>query len=154
MPSFSLEGPAGERTDDAALAGRVWLLGFLDARCAACGARLGNALEGLQYRLRNVGPSVGLLVVGTSAGTPLVALEEQRLEHHANPHRWRIAAGTGGAQFLGGLAVLAAQSPSQLESGRALALVDAQGRLRAVGGVEDKAEVDQLLSQLTLLLNE
>jgi hypothetical protein len=153
LPTFTLEGSSAERVDNAALAGRVWLVGFLDAGCTACGVRLGHALERLQYRLRNVGPAVGMLEVGLSAATPIGFLEQERSRRHANPRQWQIATGPDATRLLAGVGALAANRAPILEAGSALVLVDAQGRVRAVQSVEAEAEVDQLLSQLTMLLN-
>lgn len=153
LPAFVLEGSGGERLDKAALAGRVWLLAFLDTGCAACGARLGNALERLQYRLRNVGPAVGMLEVGVRATVPVLLLEEELARRHANPRQWRIASGPDAGRFLAEVSALVPNRASLLEAGSALVLVDAEGRVRAVEGVEAESKVDLLLSQLTLLLN-
>jgi hypothetical protein len=152
LPAFVLQGSGGEPLDNAALAGRLWLVGFLDTGCVPCEARLGNALERLQYRLRNVGPAVGMLEVGVRTSSPVILLEDELSRRHANPRQWRIAGGQGASSLLAQVGSLVPNGAPMLEAGEAMVLVDAEGRVRAVEGVDAEAKVDHLLSQLTLLL--
>jgi len=153
LPPFSLVEPGGERLDNQALAGRVWLLGFVDTGCISCAERLGGALEKLQYRIRNVGPAVGILEVGVPTPTPVVDLGAEMTRRHANPRQWRTATGPDARRLLAEVGALVLSRGAMLEAGAAVALVDRQGKVRGVEGIEAPEAVDRLVSQLTLLLN-
>jgi hypothetical protein len=145
--------PDGVRLTRETLAGRVWLLGFVDTTCVACSERLGSALERLQYRIRNVGPGVGILEVGLPAEQPAVDLATDTLRRHANPRLWRTASGPEARRLLGEVGAVAPWRAPMLEAGRALVLVDAHGRVRAIESIEVADSVDRLVSKLTLVLN-
>jgi hypothetical protein len=153
LPPFELTGSGGEHFDRAALAGRVWLLGFVDTACIACAERMGSALEVLQYRLRNVGPAVGMLEVAVAAQNPVVDLPTDLTRRHANPRLWHVVAGPDARRLLAEVGALAPFRGPMLEAGGALALVDVQGRVRAVEGVEAPGSRDRLVSEMTLILN-
>ncbi len=153
LPPFSLTESSGTHLDNAALAGRVWLLGFVDTSCIACAGRLGGALERLQYRIRNVGPSVEMLEVAVAAANPAVDVKEDMARRHANPRQWHTASGPDARRLLAEVGALALSRGAMLEAGGAVALVDRSGRVRAIEGVEAPASVDRLVSQLTLILN-
>lgn len=153
LPAFELTDAAGIHLDARSLAGRVWILGFVDTACVACAERSGAALERLQYRSRNVGTAVGMLSIAVDTATPVVDLSHEAVRHHANPRQWRVAGGPDAARLLAALSALAPERAAMLEAGGALALVDAQGRVRAVEGIESPASMDRLVSAMTLLLN-
>jgi cytochrome oxidase Cu insertion factor (SCO1/SenC/PrrC family) len=153
LPGFELTDPAGERVDLGALAGRVWVVGFVDRGCVACAQRVAGAMERLQYRARNVGSAVGLLSVAVDSPNPVSDVAVEAARHHANPRQWRVAGGRDARPLLLAVAELAPQRAAMLNTGSALALVDAQGRLRAVEGVEPPASLDRLVSAMTLILN-
>jgi hypothetical protein len=153
LPPFHLAEPGGLPLDNAGLAGRVWLVGFLDTGCVACAERLGTALERLQYRIRNVGTAAGILEVGVPSANPVVDLASEMSRRHANPRVWRAVGGADAQRLLSEVGALSLNRGPQLEAGGALALVDAQGRVRAVEGIEAPAAVDRLISELTLILN-
>lgn len=153
LPPFQLAEPGGAALDKAGLAGRVWLVGFLDTGCLACAERLGTALERVQYRLRNVGTAAGILEVGVPSANPVVDLGSEMSRRHANPRLWRVVGGADARRLLSEVGALSLSLGPQLEAGGALALVDAQGRVRAVEGIEAPASLDRLISELTLILN-
>jgi hypothetical protein len=153
LPPFELVETSGARIDRAALAGRVWLLGFVDTGCVSCAERLGAALERVQYRIRNVGPAVGVLEVGVAGANPVVDLNREVVRHHANPRQWRSASGPDARRLLAEIGALVPTHGPMLEAGGALVLVDALGRVRAVEGIEAQASMDRLVSELTVLLN-
>jgi hypothetical protein len=153
LPPFSLAEPGGERVDRASLAGRVWLLGFVDTGCPACAERLGRALERLQYRIRNVGPAAGILEVSLPSANAVVDVGSEMTRRHANPRQWRTASGPDARRLLAEVGALSLGRAPALEAGGAVALVDSQGRVRAVEGVEAPASVDRLISETTLILN-
>jgi hypothetical protein len=153
LPPFVLTTPDGARFDNASLGGRVWLLGFVETGCVACGERLGAAMEQLQYRIRNVGPAVGLLEVAVPSPVPLVNLAEDMSRRHANPRQWRIATGPDAQRLLANVGALALSRGAMLEAGGAVALVDEKGRVRAVESVQSAASLNLLVSELTLILN-
>jgi hypothetical protein len=153
LPPFTLVEPGGGKVDRDALAGRVWLLGFVDTGCVECAERLGSALERLQYRLRNVGAAVGILEVAIPAANPLLDPAGELGRHHANPRQWRVGTGPDARRLLGEVGALSLSRAPSLEAGGAVALVDAQGRLRAVEGVDTPASQDRLISEMTVLLN-
>ncbi|MGO9831906.1 MAG: SCO family protein [Myxococcaceae bacterium] len=153
LPPFSLTDASGARLDNASLKGRVWLLGFVDTSCLACAERLGGALERLQYRIRNVGPAVGMLEVALSAPNPVVDVTADMTRRHANPRQWLTASGPDAQRLLGEVGALAFRRGAMLEAGAAVALVDEKGRVRAVESVEAPASMDELVSKLTLILN-
>lgn len=153
LPAFELRDASGVALDARALAGRVWILSFVDTGCVACAERAGAALERLQYRSRNVGTAVGILSIAVDGGTPVVDLSQEAARHHANPRQWRVAGGPDAARLLAAVAALAPDRARMLEAGGALALVDAQGRVRAVEGVEAPEAMNRLVSAMTLLLN-
>ncbi len=153
LPPFSLTEPGGERLDNAALAGRVWLLGFVDMGCISCAERLGGALEKLQYRIRNVGPAVAMLEVAVPAATLVVDVTGEMTRRHANPRQWHTATGPDARRLLAEVGALVLSRGAMLEAGGAVALVDREGRVRGIEGIEAPEAVDRLVSQLTLLLN-
>ncbi len=153
LPDFALTAPNGARLDNASLAGRVWLVGFVDAGCAACVEGLSGALEHLQHRLRNAGPAVGMLQVLLEGREPVFSLEQELARRHANPRLWWTAQGPKAARLLLDVEALAPRQADGLGAGRALLLVDGRGRIRAVEAIETEEGVNRLLSQLTLLLN-
>lgn len=153
LPPFTLVEPGGQKLDRDALAGRVWLLGFVDTGCVACAERLGSALERLQYRLRNVGPAVGILEVAVPAANPVLDPASELSRHHANPRQWRFGMGPDARRLLGEVGALSLSRAPSLEAGGAVALVDVQGRLRAVEGVDTRASQDRLISEMSVLLN-
>jgi len=153
LPPFQLAAPDGERIDRGTLAGRVWVVGFVDTGCVACAERLTAALERLQYRLRNVGPAAGLLSVTVEGRAPLVDLGHEAARHHANPRQWRVAGGPGASSLLAAVGGLQPARAAMLDSGAAVALVDGQGRVRSVESLERPEGVDRLVAQLNLLLN-
>lgn len=153
LPPFSLTDSGGERLDRTALAGRVWLVGFMDTGCVACAERLGSALERMQYRIRNVGPAAGMLEVAVASPNPVVDLASEMTRRHANPRQWRTASGPDARRLLAEVGALSLSRAPQLEAGGALALVDAQGRVRAVEGVEAPESANRLISEMTLVLN-
>lgn len=131
----------------------MWLVGFLDTGCSACSERLGPALERLQYRIRNVGTAAGILEVAVPAAYPVLDAAGELVRWHANPRLWRVASGPDARRLLGEIGALSLTRASMLEQGGAVALVDAQGRVRAVEGVEAQEALDRLVSKLTLILN-
>ncbi len=153
LPQFVLAERGGGTLDRAALTGRTWLLGFVDTGCVPCAERMGKALEVLQYRLRNAGPAVGMLEIAVDAPNPVVDLYSDQMRRHANPRQWRVAAGPDGRRLLAEVGALAPMRGPMLEAGAALALVDGQGRVRAIEGVEASGALDRLVSELTLILN-
>jgi hypothetical protein len=153
LPPFELVEPGGAHLDRSALAGRVWLLGFVDTGCVACAERLGGALERVQYRIRNVGPAVGVLEVAVAGLNPVVDLTHEVVRHHANPRQWRAASGPDARRLLAEVGALVPTRGPMLEAGGALVLVDALGRVRAIEGIEAQASMDRLVSELTVLLN-
>jgi len=153
LPPFTLVEPGGARLDRDRLAGRVWLVGFLDTGCVACAERLGTALERLQYRIRNVGAAAGILEVAVPSANPVVDVGAELTRRHANPRQWRTVGGPDARKLLGEVGALSLGRAAQLEAGGALALVDARGRVRAVESVEAPEAFDRLISQLTLVLN-
>ena len=153
LPPFTLTEADGARLDRAGLAGRVWLVGFVDTGCVACAERLGSALERLQYRIRNVGPAAGILEVAVASPNPVVDLASERARRHANPRQWRTVSGPDAGRLLGEVGALALGRAPALEAGGAVALVDAQGRVRGVEGVEAPESVNRLISEMTLILN-
>ena len=153
LPPFELAAPDGERIERATLAGRVWVVGFVDTGCAACGERLTAAMERLQYRLRNVGPAAGLLSVAVEGKAPLVDLGHEAARHHANPRQWRVAGGPGASSLLAAVRGFWPARAALLDTGAALVLVDGQGRVRAVESLEGRESADRLVAQLNLLLN-
>lgn len=153
LPPFSLVEPGGEHLDRAGLEGRVWLIGFLDTGCTACAERLGSALERVQYRMRNVGSAVGILEVAIPSVNPVVDVDGEKSRHHANPRQWRTASGPDARRLLAEVGALSLSHAHQLEAGGALALVDGQGRVRAVEGIEAADALNRLVSATTLILN-
>jgi hypothetical protein len=153
LPPFALTEAGGTRLGSGELAGRVWLLGFLDTGCTACAERLGGALERLQYRLRNVGSAVVILEVAVPASPPIVEAERELRVRHANPRLWRTAAGPDARRLLAEVGALSLHQAAMLEAGAALVLVDSTGHVRAIEGVAAPASLDPLVSKLTLLLN-
>ncbi|MGO8968313.1 MAG: hypothetical protein ACLQDQ_01960 [Myxococcaceae bacterium] len=153
LPPFELTGLHGEQFNRTALQGRAWLVGFVDAGCLACAERLGGALEVLQYRLRNAGPAAGMLEVELPASTSVVDLAHDMTRRHSNPRQWHVASGPDARRLLGEIGALAPMRGQMLESGAALALVDAKGRVRAVEGIEAPQAMDRLVSKLTVVLN-
>jgi len=119
----------------------------------ACAERLGSALERLQYRIRNVGPAAGILEVAVASANPVVDLASELTRRHANPRQWRTASGPDAARLLAEVGALSLSRAPLLEAGGALALVDAQGRVRAVEGIEASESVNRLISEMTLILN-
>lgn len=153
LPPFELTEPSGTRLDRAALEGRSWVLGFVETDCIACAERVGGAFEVLQYRLRNAGPAVGMLEVAVTAPNPVVDLPTDQRRRHPNPRQWHIAAGPDSRRLLAEVGALSPLRGPMLEAGAALALVDGQGRVRAIEGVEAPGALDRLVSKLTLILN-
>jgi protein SCO1 len=153
LPPFSLVEPGGERVDRASLAGRLWLLGFVDTGCPACAERLGSGLERLQYRIRNVGQAVGILEVAIPSANTVVDVGSEMTRRHANPRQWRTASGPDARRLLGEVGALSLRAAPALEAGGAVVLVDAEGRVRAVEGVEAPESIDRLVSKTTLILN-
>ncbi len=153
LPPFDLTESGGARLDRAGLAGRVWLVGFVDTGCVACAERLGSALERLQYRIRNVGPAAGILEVAVASANPVVDLPSELTRRHANPRQWRAVSGADAGRLLAEVGALSLRRAPLLEAGGALALVDGQGRVRAVEGIDAPASVDRLVSEMTLILN-
>lgn len=153
LPPFTLVEPGGQQLNRETLAGRVWLLGFVDTGCVECAERLGVALQRLQYRLRNVGPAVGILEVAVGGVHPVLDPATEPSRHHANPRQWRVGTGPDARRLLGEVGALALVQAASLEGGTAVALVDAQGRLRAVEGVDRPASQDRLISEVSVLLN-
>ena len=153
LPPFTLSAPSGEPIDREALAGRAWVVGFVDLGCVACAERLTGALERLQYRLRNVGPTAGLLAVGVGGASPAVDLALEAARHHANPRQWRVALGPGAAGLLAAVRSAVPARAAMLDSAGAVVLVDGAGRVRAVEAIETREGADRLMAQMTLLLN-
>jgi hypothetical protein len=153
LPPFTLVEPSGQKLDLEALAGRVWLVAFVDTGCVECAERLGGALERLQYRLRNVGSAAGILEVAVAAANPVLDPAGELSRHHANPRQWRVGTGPDARRLLGEVGALSLSRAPSLEAGGAVALVDAQGRLRAVEGVDTPASQDRLISKVSVLLN-
>jgi hypothetical protein len=153
LPPFELQGTDGARFDGPGLKGRVWVLGFVDASCLACAERLGKALETLQYRLRNVGSAAGMLEVVVPSNNPVVSFPDELTHHHANPRLWHVAEGSDARRLLAEVGALAPLRGPMLEAGGALALVDGQGRVRAVEGTEAPGALDGLVAKMTLILN-
>lgn len=153
LPPFELVDAKGEHFTPATLKGRAWLMGFVDAGCIACAERLGAALEVAQYRIRNAAPDVGLLEVEVPALTPVVDVSQDMARHHANPRQWHVLSGRDARRLLAETGVLAPTQAPKLEAGAALALVDADGRLRAVEAVEAPQGMNRLISKLTVILN-
>lgn len=153
LPPFELAAPGGERIDRATLAGRVWMVGFVDTACVPCGERLAAAMERLQYRLRNVGSAAGLLSVAVEGRAPLFDLGLEAARHHANPRQWRVAGGPGARPLLGAVRELRPAQAALLDAGGAVVLIDGQGRVRAVESVEQREDADGLVAQMNLLLN-
>jgi hypothetical protein len=153
LPPFTLVEGGGQQLDRQALAGRVWLLGFVDTGCVACAERLGAALERLQYRLRNVGQAAGILEVAVASANPVLDPQGELSRHHANPRQWHVATGPDARRLLAEVGALSLGRAPSLEAGGAVALVDAQGRVRAVEGVETPDALDRLVSEMTVLLN-
>ena len=125
----------------------------MDTGCVACAERASSALERVQYRSRNVGTAVGILSVAVDTGAPVIDLPREAARHHANPRQWRVAGGADAAKLLAAVSALAPRRAEMLAAGAALALVDAQGRVRAVEGIEAPASRDRLVSDMTVLLN-
>lgn len=153
LPPFELTEPNGAHLDRSALEGRAWVLAFVETGCVACAERVGGTLEVLQYRLRNAGPAVGMLEVAVTAPNSVVDLSSDQLRRHANPRQWHIATGPDSRRLLAEVGALAPLRGPMLEAGAAFALVDGQGRVRAIEGVEAPGALDRLVSKLTLILN-
>jgi hypothetical protein len=153
LPPFELTEPNGSHLNRSTLEGRTWVLGFVETDCIACAERVGGVLEVLQYRLRNAGPAVGMLEVAVTAANPVVDLPSDQLRRHANPRQWHIGTGPDSRRLLAEVGAFAPLRGPMLEAGTALVLVDGQGRIRAIEGVEAPGALDRLVSKLTLILN-
>jgi hypothetical protein len=153
LPPFTLVETGGQRLDRESLAGRIWLVGFVDTGCLDCADRLGSALERLQYRLRNVGSAAGILEVALPAAVPVLDPSSELNGRHANPRQWRMGVGPDARRLLGEVGALSLGRAASLEAGGAVALVDGQGRVRAVENVETPDGQNRLVSALTVLLN-
>jgi hypothetical protein len=142
-PAFSLAGPGTKPFTQAQLPGHVWVVAFVDPSCVGCAERIADAVQVLEHRTRQLWPMFGLLTVALGPTLPPAS---------ATPQTWHLLTGADATALADQLAQGVGSQARRLAQGRALAVVDAHARLRALYD-NDPAGMDRLLHDVSLLAN-